>query len=141
ALCGRGARIQYGEDNLLERARTREKIEILKDETQLAVSDISQGIAVEVRYRVPAQKITARARRIQAADNVHQRRFTGARGAHDGDKLPLVDFQRDVQQGRHGDVAHAINFGDVLDLNDGGHRACKSCLKQTASPVQGHVGD
>ena len=53
ALCGRGARIQHGEDNLVECARTREKIEILKDETQLAVSDISEGIAVEVRYRVP----------------------------------------------------------------------------------------
>ena len=39
------------------RAGARKKIEILKDKAQHAIADFGQGVAVEIRDRVPAQQI------------------------------------------------------------------------------------
>src|SRR5258706_12452470 len=86
-LRGRNTRVQHGQHYLFQGGGTRKKIEILEDEAKLVVSDVSQSIAVEIRYQVSAQEIPAGGRPVQAADNVHHCRFSGAGRTHDRDKL------------------------------------------------------
>ncbi len=43
----------------------------------------------------------------------------GSRRTHDGDELAAVDRQADLVQRRHFDLAHAVDLGQGLGLDDG----------------------
>jgi len=75
---------------------------------------------------VAAEQVAARGGHVHAADDIHQRGFSGARRAHDGHELGFVDGQRNVLQGRDGDVAHAVYLGDMLELNQRTHARFRS---------------
>jgi hypothetical protein len=51
--------------------------------------------------RLPREHDLAVARRVQAGDEVEQRRLAAARRSHDGDELPLADRQVDAAQRPH----------------------------------------
>jgi three-Cys-motif partner protein len=50
-----------------------------------------------------------------AADEIEQRTLAGAAVAGDDEKLPFVDLERHITQGRHVDFAHAIDLGHRLN--------------------------
>src|SRR5690606_9931034 len=60
-------------------------------------------------------------RPIEAAEEIHQRRFAGAAGAHEGDEFALVDIERDTADGVNGNFPRFVDFVDVLDLDNRCH--------------------
>ena len=65
-------------------------------------------------YGDAVQQVFAAGGRVQAAEGIQQSRLSGARCAHDGDKLAFVDGERDAAQGMHGFVGN--NQRDLPEL-------------------------
>ena len=64
------------------------------------------------------EEVMAAGRLVEAAENVHQRRFARARRAHDGDELAGLDGEADAAQRFDLDIADDERAGDILDLDD-----------------------
>ena len=56
---------------------------------------------------------------VNAAQQVHQGGFAGARGAHDGDHLAGLDAERDSLQSGNLHLAHVVHLVDFFQLDDG----------------------
>src|SRR5208283_1357190 len=56
-------------------------------------------------------------RRIQAADQIHQRGFAGARRTHNCDIFTLVDFEVDPLKGVYQFRAHLVGLGETFGAN------------------------
>ena len=69
--------------------------------------------------RCPFERVAALARRVEAADQVHQRRLARARRTHDGDVFVVLDAQADAAQRVHLLLgAHVVRLPQILDDND-----------------------
>src|SRR5262249_9864155 len=55
---------------------------------------------------------------VEAPDDVHHGRFPRSRNAHHRDKFALANRQRNSAQRMHFDIAHLVNFMNVIQLND-----------------------
>ena len=64
----------------------------------------------------------ARGRPGQPAQNIKQSGFAAARRPHHAHESPTLDCERHSAQRRHFHAAHAIGFGEILSLDDGGHQ-------------------
>ena len=76
--------------DVVQGAGARQQVEGLEDEADLAVADRRQLVVVHLRDDLAAEHVGALARRVEAADQVHQRRLARARGSHDGHVLALA---------------------------------------------------
>jgi hypothetical protein len=56
-------------------------------------------------------------RRVEAADQIHERGFAGAGRSHDGDVFAALDVERHVAQGVDGFPAHLVAPRDLLEMN------------------------
>ena len=56
--------------------------------------------------------------RIQAADQIHQRRFAGARRAHDGDVFAALDLDVHARNGVDGLIAHHVGLPQIVGADD-----------------------
>src|SRR6516225_11731225 len=61
-----------------QRCRSREKVERLKHETDLAIANGSELVVVHFGNGLAVKLVAARRRRTEATEHVHQRRFTAA---------------------------------------------------------------
>ena len=59
-------------------------------------------------------------RAIETTDDIHGRRFAGARCPHDGDEFAFLDRQRGATQRVDLNIAHGVRLMDVLQLNHRG---------------------
>ncbi len=55
---------------------------------------------------------------VDAGDEIQQRRFSGAAGAHQGDEFAVVDIQRNLVEGRNRFAALVITLDDVAQFNE-----------------------
>src|ERR1700733_322741 len=118
ALFGGRAIVNQGQLNVVQRSRTRKKIERLKDEADFLVTNVGEFIVIEITHQ-PPRKVVATARwRVEAANKIHQRGLPGARGAHDSDVLALADFKSDAAQRVHLLRSHLVRFPEVLGVDD-----------------------
>ena len=69
----------------------RQQIERLKDEPDLLVPDARQLVVVHARHFLAVQEVAALARRVEAPDQIHQRRLARTRRPHDGDVFAALD--------------------------------------------------
>src|SRR5690606_32852362 len=62
---------------------------------------------------------------IEAADDVHQRRFTRTRRTHYGDHLAGLDGEVDASEGVHFRGTHLVDLAQAVGANDwgAGHRS------------------
>ena len=119
ALCRRGTVVDQRQLHVVQRSGARQQVEGLEDEADLTVADARQLIVVQVADAMSVQCVGALAWRIQAADQVHQRRLAGARRTHDGDVLVVLDAQADAAQRVHLLLgAHVIRLPQVFDDDD-----------------------
>src|SRR5205823_6150281 len=79
--------IEQWQLDVVQRGRTSQQIEALKDEAELLISYIRELILAQPLYADAIERIGALSRDIEAAENVHQRRLSGAGRAHDCDEL------------------------------------------------------
>src|ERR1700686_316937 len=101
--------------DVVQRSGARDEVEALEHESDLAVANPRQLVVRELRHIGPVKQVTAAARYVEAADDVHQRRLAGAACAHDRDELAPGDVQVDPLQRLHLDLAHAVGLGDALE--------------------------
>ncbi len=93
-----------------------QQVEGLEDEADFLVADARQLVVVEFADQLAVEPVLALGRRIEAADQVHQRRLAGARRAHDGDVLVVPDAEIDAAQRVHLLLrAHVVGPPQVLD--------------------------
>ncbi len=106
--------------DVLHRAQTVEQEELLEDEPDQLRSRGRQLTVAECRHRHPGDADGARARPVERADDVQQRRLSGSRRSHDGDEFAFVDAQADTVERSHGRRARVVLL-DVDDLEGGAH--------------------
>ena len=95
-----------------------QQIETLKHKTDLAIANVGELIAIEARNVRVIQEILAGTRPVQATEDVHQRRFARAAGAHERDEFASFDFQRNAAHGVHVHFAGAIDLVHVNEPNE-----------------------
>ena len=104
--------------------RARHEVEALEDEPDLAVAQVGEVVLGDVAHVDAVEQVAPGGRRVEAADDVHQRALAAARAAHDGHVLAARDAQRDAGQRAHLDVlAQPVDALDVLQLDDRAARA------------------
>jgi hypothetical protein len=99
--------------DVVERRGARQQVEGLEDEPDLLVADARQLVVVHRAHLLAVQEVGALRRRVEAADEVHQRGLAGTRRAHDGHVLALLDLDRDPAQGVDLLLAHLIGLPQV----------------------------
>src|SRR5262249_44134053 len=77
-----------------------------------------QLVVVHLTHLLAVQQVAALARRVQAPDEVHQRRLARARGAHDGDVLAALDADVHAAQRVDRLRSHHVAFPEVLGFDE-----------------------
>ena len=96
-------------------------MKLLEDEADFAVADVGEFVFGELRDVLTIKEIFAAGGLIEAADHVHGGRFAGAGWPHDGAVFALVDGHVHVPEGADFGVAGAVEFADLVELNEGRH--------------------
>ena len=109
--------VERGQFDIFQGSGARKQVESLKDETDLAVADGRQLFLRQLGDRDAFEQVAAAGRLVQAAQNIHERGFAAAAGAHDGDKLAPLDADVDAAQGMHLGFAQIVVLVHVVDLN------------------------
>ena len=112
--------VEQGQLDIFQRRSAREQIETLKNEAELPIANVGQLVAVEARNIDAIEQVAAARRAIEAAEHIHQRGFSRAARAHEGDKLAPRNFQRNAAHGVHVHLAGAVGLVHVLQPNDSG---------------------
>src|ERR1051326_4296055 len=94
SLACRHARIDERQRDILLRARAMQQLEALEHETDLAVAYPRAVVVREILHVVAVEPVLAARRRIQAAEDVEQRRLARAGRSHDRDHLAAADRER-----------------------------------------------
>ena len=118
ALIESHAGVNQRQLDIPQRTRSREEIEGLKDEADLAIADLGEFVVVHLADAVPVQFIRAGGRRIEAAEHIHQRRFSRARRPHDRDVFATLDAEGNAAQRMHGLAAHFVMAADGVETNE-----------------------
>src|SRR5690606_40736156 len=84
--------------DVLLRGLRRQQVVALEHEAERLAPQPREPVGVE-RLDIPAgEQVRAARRPVEAPEDIHQRRLTGARLADDRDELPGVDLEVDVAQ-------------------------------------------
>src|SRR5579864_5185284 len=75
--------------DVLEGGRPRQQVELLEDEAEHPVADLRELGAAHARDVTAREDVAAGRGAVQAADDVHEGRFSRTRRSHDGDELAL----------------------------------------------------
>jgi len=107
----------------------REKVEVLKDEPYMTVPGLGEAIGREAGDFLAAEKIRALGRRVEAAEDVHERRLPGAGGTDDRDELVSSDREIDSAERLDVERSRPIDFTDPLKLDEGSVRSCRASVR------------
>jgi hypothetical protein len=102
----------------VQRGCAREQVERLEDESNLLVPDPRQLVVVHRRDFLGVQQVAALRRRVEAANQVHQRRLPGSGRSHDGDILAALDSDRDAPEGVDLLPAHDIGLPQIAGFDE-----------------------
>src|SRR2546423_12138854 len=110
--------VEQRELDVLPDRRARQKIEGLENESDFLIADARQRAGREQRDVFAVEPILAGRRRVEAAEDVHQRRLAGARRSDDRDEVAAVDAGVDAAQRLHLVLAGVVDLGDLLEVNE-----------------------
>ena len=110
--------------DVLDRARTRQEIEVLEDEPDFSVADRGALIRRKAGDVDAAQPIRTAGRPVETAEDVHQGRLARARGPHDRDELTRADLEGHAAERMHFRLTHRV---DLRELPDGDQRLDHQC--------------
>ena len=122
ALSARHPGIHQRNLHVFHQAELGQQIILLKDEAQQLVADLGQFIAAHSAHIPAIEFVGARRGHIQTADDVHAGGFAGARLAHDGHELTLVDLHRNVICSLYKGIAHLVILAHMIKFNEGTHQ-------------------
>jgi hypothetical protein len=84
------------------------------DASAAFITDAGQFIVVEFADQLSVEPVLAFGRRVETADQVHQRGLAGAGRPHDGDVFVALDAQVDAAQRMHLFRAHIVGLPQIL---------------------------
>src|SRR5712692_4343129 len=114
----RNSRIQRRQFHILERRRSRQQVESLKNKSNLLIANQRQGFLVVLRNVNAFQQVAPGARFVQASQDVHERGLAAAAGAHNGHELAARNFQAHAAQRVHAGLAQFVVLVKIFDLKD-----------------------
>jgi len=95
---GAFAAVEQGQFDVFLSGSARQQVEALEHEAQV-VPPQQRALRTRQAFHVLAEKqVGAAAGNVQAAEDVHRRRFAGTAGAHDGDEFSRRHRQIDAAQ-------------------------------------------
>ena len=104
------APVKQGKFHVFECREAADEVEALENKADFPVADAREALFAETGNVFPREKIGTGRRRVEAADDVHQRRFAGAGAPNDGEKFPALNLKRDSVQRADFVAAHAVDF-------------------------------
>jgi hypothetical protein len=113
-------RVHQRQLDVVERVGARQQIERLEHEPDLLIADVRHLVVGHGRYLLVLELVGALGRSVETADDVHERRFAGARRSHDRDVLVLRDVEIDAVQCVHFLGADLIDAVEIADLDQHG---------------------
>jgi hypothetical protein len=118
ALGGGGTVVDERELDIVERGGAGEEVEGLEDEADFFIADAGELVVIELGDIVTVEPVAALRRGVEAADEVHQRGFTGSGWAHDGNVLVVADAEVDAAEGVDLLVSHLIGLPEIVGDDD-----------------------
>ena len=107
------------DEHVFDRGERRDKLEILKDETDEAVTQCGTGILIEVFERMAIKPHAARGGIVEPGAEAKQRGFAAARRADDRAGVSGKERKIDVAQDRQLAPVARKNFAQTSDFEDG----------------------
>jgi hypothetical protein len=95
-----------------------EQVVALKHEADVLLVQLGAILGRELVHRLVEKVVLPRPRAVVHADDVQQRRLSGARRPHDGDELPLLHIQVDPAQHVRAARAVRIRFLDISQADE-----------------------
>jgi hypothetical protein len=95
----RDAAIRERHRHLVDGIEPWQQVERLKDEPETAIAHGGELSVAKPAHIDPVKLVDAIGRTVEAADDVHQRRFSGSGRAHDGEELAVTDLEVDAPKG------------------------------------------
>src|SRR5262249_51634749 len=117
APLGLDAGIDERQLDITQGCRSREKIESLKDETDLAIANGRKLVVIHFGDVFPVKLVSAGSRSIEATKHVHERGFAAAARPHYGDVFVAMNLQGDAAQRTNDFLTHHVVFSDVLNVD------------------------
>ena len=130
------APIDEGLHDVAERGQPGDELEALEHEPDLVVADAREAPVARHADASSVQGVVPGGWRVEAANEMEQRRLARTGGPDDGDGVALGDAKRDVVEGRDGAGAHSVALADA-GQGDERHQAEGS----PAGPSGRSVGD
>ena len=103
----------------------RQEVETLKDESQLRRPHQCPLVGRDMAHVLTVEPIVTGSRPVEAAEDVHQGRFAGSRGADQGHHFAAGNGERDAPENRDVEFAQVIGLGNAFKP-DQFHRALPS---------------
>ena len=94
-----------------------QQVVCLEHEAYLAVAYLGEAVVTELADLFAVQGVCPGRRDVQAAEDVHQRRFARPGRAHDCDHLPTLNREADPLESGYVHTAHAVHLGDGVKLD------------------------
>ena len=98
---GRRAVVDEWQFDVVKSRGAGQEIERLKDKANFLVPNVGELIVVEFTHEAAGKPILAGTRRIETANQVHERGFSGARRAHNRNVLAFADFEINAAERVH----------------------------------------
>src|SRR5262249_9905093 len=125
----RHARVDERELDVVQGSGARQQVEGLEDEADLLVANPRELVVVHRRDLLVVQEVAPLGRRIETADEVHQRGLARARRAHDRDVFAPFDLDGDPAKRMDLLVAHHVGLPEVARLDES-HKGYRGILQQ-----------
>src|SRR5690606_24403801 len=116
----------------LQRVHPRQQVEALEHEADLVAAQCGQFLGIEQGHVDAVALVAAAAGRVEATDEVHQRRLARSGWPHDGHEIATRDLQVDAAQGHDlGRRARRVDLAEPAGEDHrrgarGGHCAARS---------------
>ena len=116
-VAARDARQRQRERDVLEDIQRRDEIEELKDVADRLAPQHRELSLIERRGLLIAEKNAAARWAVDGADQIQERRFSAAGGAHEHSEFAARDLERDIIENLHrrGFIAAGVNVRDVIE--------------------------
>src|SRR6185437_3850643 len=138
-LLAADARVHERKLDVLERGGAGKQVERLEDEPDFLVSDVRKLIVRHVGDEGAVEPVLASVRRVEAADEIHQRRLARSGRAHDRDVFVATHGDVHATQGAHYLAAHVVfaletacDDGPLLAGRNAGHLRDRSAFRGRA---------
>src|SRR2546422_2369841 len=111
-------RVDERQLHVVQGGRAGEQVERLEDEADLLVADPGQLIVGQIGDLLPVEPVLAAGRRVEAADQVHERRLPRARRSHHRHVLIAPDLDADATQRPHDLRPHVVLARELVRKDD-----------------------